>query len=355
MWAYWKGLMSGEQYGVLTTAFTKYNTKFGVKKTKELIAVFNSKMKTTDALNWALAQSYTLQIDAQIDGWKTSYIDTLETFTDKTVLTKYNTLLATVEAQYGFFGKYIFAQKLVSVFTVYISSPTTQNLKTLFDAENDLMTTFTTLYTEVSVTTVTNYATYQQELKDIFILLYKDIKTLDTAVNTFTTNETTTNTSLKSIITSDVYSLIADTKTTLTATKTTLAASSSSRFDPAYKLELGNAEGYSHPTVQNIITAIANDKGTKKSSDLFTSKDLAIVACPNLKKTCNTRLIELAKVGDSGSFTATKPTKADQCSVLVKTTCGYPDVAVASTSLPAKWALTLFEWQEGSKAVPAKF
>jgi hypothetical protein len=40
---------------------------------------------------------------------------------------------------------------------------------------------------------------------------------------------------------------------------------------------------------------------------------------------------------------------------MVKTTCGYPDVKIDSTSLPAKWALSLFEWQEGSKKVPAKF
>lgn len=40
---------------------------------------------------------------------------------------------------------------------------------------------------------------------------------------------------------------------------------------------------------------------------------------------------------------------------MVKTTCGYPDVTVSSTSLPAKWALDLFEWQEGSKKVPTKF
>lgn len=230
------------------------------------------------------------------------------------------------------------------------ASDSTQNLLTLFNAERDLLTTFTSLMTEVSANGVTNGTTYIQELKDIFTLLYKDIKTLDTNNTSFPTQETTTNTSLKTIISSDTYTLINDTKVTLTTTKTTLSASSA-RNTPEYKLELGNAQGYSHPTVTNIITAITNVKDDgktpatdKKNSDLFTSKDLAIVACPNLKKVCNTKLIELKKVGDSGTFSATNPTLKDSCSAMVKTTCGYPDVAIGSTSLPAKWALTLFEW-----------
>lgn len=37
VWTYWKGLLSGEQYGVLQNSYTAYNTKFGTKATKALI------------------------------------------------------------------------------------------------------------------------------------------------------------------------------------------------------------------------------------------------------------------------------------------------------------------------------
>lgn len=272
---------------------------------------------------------------------------------DKTVMNTYISTLDTIETQYGYFAKYIFAQKLINAISVYSANTATQNLKTLFDSENTALTTFTTLMTEVSAAGVTNSATYIQELKDIFTLLYKSIKDADTAVTTFTANETTTKTALASIVTSNTYTTIADTKTTLTASLATLTAASTSRFEPAYKLELGNSQAYAHPTVTNIITAITNDKGTKKSSELFTNLDLAIAACPNLNKVCSTRLIELAAVGDSGTFTVTNPTKDDACSVMVKTTCGYPDINIGTASLTTKWALTLFEWQEGSKVAPA--
>lgn len=78
-------------YGKLSTAFTAYNTKFGTKKTRELIPVFNKEMKNTDALNWALAKSQTMIIESNIDSWKTTYIDGDASFTDKTVLATYVT------------------------------------------------------------------------------------------------------------------------------------------------------------------------------------------------------------------------------------------------------------------------
>lgn len=78
-------------------------------------------------------------------------------------MTKYIAKLDTLESQYGYFAKYIFAQKLINAISVYAANTATQNLKTLFTAENTTLNNWSDLYAEVAATNpvVANAATYK--------------------------------------------------------------------------------------------------------------------------------------------------------------------------------------------------
>lgn len=79
-----------------------------------------------------------------------------------------------------------------------------------------------------------------------------------------------------------------------------------------------------------------NLSGIKKSDD-FTSKYLAMAACPNKYELCGTKFFSINSSNSSTAITVTGLTEDDTCHYIVKMTgstseCKYPVVKISGTN-----------------------